>query len=90
MKAEAGKHDFSGNCAPGGRYGSWGGQRTFSVGIFEWVPKVGGKGLKRSAVKVRVKGSTSNPEKVYNCARAIIVHLDRGEEYDGPKVVTAF
>jgi hypothetical protein len=84
---EAGKHEFDGSCAPLGRE-AFSEQKTFSVGIFQWLPKSGGKGLKRSAVKVRVKGSVSDPDKVYAMARAIAYELDRGE-YRGTKNVTA-
>lgn len=52
---ELGKHGFSGSCAPGNAF-AHSGQETFSVGIFEWLPKSSGSGLKRGPVKVRVKG----------------------------------
>lgn len=80
---EAGKHGFSGACAPGQRYGGFG--LTFSLGIFEWVPTK--KGLKKSAVKVRVKGPTSKPELVEAKAREIAAALDAGT-YSGPKNVS--
>lgn len=88
MTTEPGKHDFEGSCAPGASgvlKNSL--QETFSVGIFEWVPKSGGKGHKRGAVKVRVKGPFHDPEKVYSKARAIAGELDAGT-YVGPKNVT--
>ena len=85
---EAGKHDFDGNCAPGAageiKYFA---QDTFSVGIFQWVLKSSGKGCKRSAVKVRVKGSFDRPAGVYAKAREIANALDAGT-YSGPKNVT--
>lgn len=80
---EEGKHDFSGQCAPKGNGTTW---STFSVGVFQWLPKAGGIGVKRSAVKVRVKGSSSNPEKVYDKAEEIVAALDAGT-YTGKRNV---
>lgn len=70
------KHDFDGNCKPGSK--GWWNNKTFSVGIFQWLPKSGGKGLKRSAVKYRVKGKCDVAEIVYARAAQICVHLDAG------------
>jgi len=83
-KMEAGKHGFSGACRPG-THNNWSGQHTFSVGIFEWVPKASG-GLKRSRVKVRVSGHTCNAEAVDRRAQEIVEALDTGTYY-GPKYV---
>lgn len=82
---QANKHDFSGRGAPEKGSTRW--NRTFSVGVFQWVHKVNGKDLKKGHVKVRVKGRTDNPELVYNKAREIIAVLDAGT-YNGPKNVT--
>jgi hypothetical protein len=80
----AGTHDFEGACAPGSMtFCQW---DTFSVGIFEWVPKSSGRGSKRGKVKVRVKGSTSDPDSVAAKAREIVAALDAGA-YIGPKTV---
>ena len=49
---------------------------TFSLGIFRWLLKASGKGLKKSAVMYRVKGYTSNPEPVYKRAKEICEELD--------------
>lgn len=88
MAMEAGKHGFDGDCAPGAAGVLKNSvQETFSVGIFEWVPKSSGKGCKRGAVKVRVKGPFGDPEKVYAKARTIAGELDAGS-YAGPKNVT--
>ena len=84
---EEGKHDFDGSCAPFGREAFFG-QKTFSVGIFQWLRKSSGKGLKRGPVKVRVSGYVSDADKVYARARLIVGELDRGE-YRGTKNVTA-
>lgn len=86
--AHAGGHDFDGHCAPGGSGAAYfGGQATFSVGVFQWVPKSHSNGLKRGPVKVRVKGRCSDPELVYAKAREIASALDAGT-YRGPKHVT--
>lgn len=75
---EAYKHSFDGSCAPGGAAG-YSGQIGFSLGVFQWVPKSGGKGLKKSAVKVRIKGWVRDAEKVYSKAREVCQKLDAGE-----------
>lgn len=85
MGNEVGRHDFAGACVPGGISG-WSGQRTFSVGIFRWIPTANGKSRKKSAVGVRVSGSCSDPELVYAKAREIVAALDAGT-YHGPKSV---
>ena len=84
IDAEAGMHWFSGSCAPGGN--TYVTCETFSVGIFEWVPKKSGKGLKKSAVKLRVSGLVSNPQPVFEKAVEICKSLDAGT-YTGPKRV---
>jgi hypothetical protein len=78
-----GKHAYDGSCKPGGQ--TLCGQQTFSVGIFQWVPKASG-GLKKSKVKVRVYGSVDYPDSVYDRAEEIVRALDAGT-YDGPKSV---
>lgn len=81
---EAGKHGFSGACAPQGAGTRW---STFSVGVFQWVAKASGKGCKKSAVKVRVKGSCAAPEKVNAKAAEIVSALDAGT-YTGKRNVS--
>jgi hypothetical protein len=78
------EHDFEGMCAPGGpdEYGP----KTFSLGIFEVIPKKSGIGTKRGKVKARVGGYSNNPGPVYKRARQIVALLNAGE-YDGPKTV---
>lgn len=79
-------HRYSGSCAPGS--GCAYGYETFSVGIFEVVPKASGKGTKRGGpVKVRVRGLVSDPQAVYDAAARILSELDAGT-YVGPKTVT--
>ena len=86
---KAGSHGFSGSCSPTS-CGEWGGHyHTFSYGIFEWVPKAGGKGLKKSAVKVRVSGNINNEAVVRKECERIIVLLDAGT-YTGPKNVKCY
>ena len=80
---EAGKHGFSGACVPGS---GWPGQHTFSVGVYEWVPKASGKGCKKSAVKVRVSGPIDDYDRVYAKAAEITAAIDAGT-YTGPKHV---
>ena len=69
------KHDYSGSCVPGKHYT---GQQTFSVGIFQWLPKSSGKGLKKSAVKFRIKGNVNNAENVYKRAKEFCKIMDEG------------
>jgi len=84
MDTEIGKHEFSGFCDPGVTGTRlW---KTFSVGIFQLIPKKDRKGRKKGKVKVRVYGEASNPGAVYERAREICYQLDVGT-YDGPKNV---
>jgi len=71
------KHDYSGDCVPGGKYS--GGYLKFSVGIFQWLPKAGGKGLKKSKVIYRISGFCANPDAVYRRAEFICERLDSGD-----------
>jgi hypothetical protein len=67
---KAGDWDYDGGYIPGtahiGRY------ETFSIGVFRWVSKKSGKGIKRSPVIKRFHGFTSNPELVYRNAKEYI------------------
>jgi hypothetical protein len=57
---------------------------TFSVGVFQWVPKASGKGLKRSTA-IRVLGYTADPESVFAKADELCRHLnDAGARADDP------
>lgn len=78
-----GRHDFDGSCSPGKSNVNY---QTFSVGVFQWLLKTDKKSLKRSAVKVRVKGLVSDPEAVYARAREVVGQLDKGT-YNGPKSI---
>lgn len=83
----AGQHDFDGQCNPSGGNEYSSSQNTFSVGIFEYVTKKNGLGLKRGPVKVRVRGPVGALWRVHAMAKRIRDELDRGV-YRGPKQVT--
>ena len=69
--------DFDGSCAPQkSQYAGW---KTFSLGIFQWVPKSRGKGLKRGKVIRRVKGYTDCPDEAFDRARQIVAGLNATE-----------
>jgi hypothetical protein len=74
--------DFDGACAPGAE---WSGRESFSVGIFQWVPKAGGEGVKRSKVIRRIKGGTSEAEtrRVFAEARVAVDRLNALGATDG-------
>jgi len=84
---KAGEHGFAGSYAPGGTCIKYFTNETFSLGVFEWLPKSGGKGFKHSAVKVRVSGRVGDETSVFDKAREIAGQLDAGT-YTGPKNVT--
>ena len=81
---EAGKHSFSGSCANTSR--TFNHNETFSYGIFEWVPRDSGIGVKKSAVKVRVSGPVDMADAVKAMAEEVVALLDAGE-YKGAKNV---
>lgn len=81
-------HDFDGACRPGGP-GEYSSQETFSVGVFQLLPKCNGKGTKRGPVKVRIQGFRKNPHAVYEKAREIVDALDAGN-YAGPKAIKVY
>lgn len=59
---------------------------TFSVGVFEWLPKASGAGVKRGPVKVRVKALSSARDAAYRIAERTAHELDAGT-YQGPKTL---
>jgi predicted RecA/RadA family phage recombinase len=70
--------DFYGDCAPDeSRAGI--GWKTFTLGIFQWLPKASGKGLKRGKVIQRVKGTRDNPALAYRKAREVCARLNMGD-----------
>lgn len=81
---KVGTHGFHGSCAPQGGRTYFGGQRTFSVGCFQWEPCSSGNGFKKGPVKVRVSGPVDRWEQVEARAREICAQLDAGT-YAGPK-----
>jgi len=81
------KHDFDGACSPN-KFTTFNSSfESFSVGVFEWIPTKDGSSTKKGKVKVRVKGATSEPDKVFDKAREIVAALDAGV-YVGPRNVT--
>lgn len=72
---QPGQHDFDGKYVPSRSSATF---LTFSVGIFEWVPRSNRPGLKKGPVKVRVSGSCNAPERIYMKAREIVQELDQG------------
>lgn len=83
----AGQHDFDSRYDPSSDKGDIQWQKSFSVGIFEYVLKKDLIGLKRGPVKVRVHGHMGALKPVLAIARQIRDDLDRGV-YRGPKRVT--
>jgi len=67
--------DYDGVYKPGGSHAF--GNVHFSVGIFQWLPKTKGIGLKRGKTIQRVKGLSSNPEEVYEKAEEICKELNK-------------
>jgi hypothetical protein len=63
-----GRYDFSGSCAPNGN--QFMSNHTFSLGIFKWILKADGVGLKKSAVVKRIRGRVYDAEDVYRRAQA--------------------
>jgi len=61
-----GDWDYDASFRPDGK--EYFNNRTFSVGIFQWIQKANGKGIKRSAVKKRIRGYSINPGDVYKRA----------------------
>lgn len=49
---------------------------TFSVGVFQWLPKASAKGLKKSKT-IRVKGYVADPGRVYEMAEQLCQRLNR-------------
>jgi len=49
---------------------------TFSVGVFQWLPKAKGRGVKKGKVVKRFIGFTGNPEQVYKMAQDYIEYLE--------------
>lgn len=86
-RAEAGKHGWRSACHPKHiQHDLFG---TFSVGIFQWVPKASGFGVKPSKVLVRVSGPGTMPGAVDARVAQIIQELDAGTYTGSKKVVIA-
>lgn len=81
------KHDFDGECMPSGSQ-AFGNFSTFSVGIFRWLPKASGKGLKKSKVIYRVRGKVDNAELMYARAREVCKLFDKRPRWTSMKSET--
>lgn len=68
------EYDWDGACKPGGRLHF--NSITFSVGVFQWILKDSGKGLKRGPVIKRIKGYLAKPEEVYRQADQLCKELN--------------
>jgi len=53
--------------------------QTFSVGVFQWIAKSNGKGVKRGKSIKRFSGFVADPECVYRQVRAFIEEQEKGE-----------
>ncbi|KAB2839531.1 hypothetical protein F9K50_07390 [bacterium] len=72
--------DFSGACAPSSGW-PYPHQETFSLGIFQWIPRKDGKGVKKGKVVKRIKGVTSKPQEAFDKATQEVAR--RNEELFG-------
>ena len=71
-----GHYDYDGACDP--KHLCFSSYETFSVSVFRWVSKAGGKGLKKTKSVYRIHGIVSNPASVYRRAEEICNFLDGG------------
>ncbi len=89
MGRKAGEHDF---VMPAECSSTWGVTlkhfKTFSVGVFLWIPTRAKGGIKRGKAKVRVSGPASHEglRLVYDKALEVKNALDAGT-YAGPRLV---
>jgi hypothetical protein len=67
--------DYDGSYAkqPGQRVHSW---ETFTVGVFQWVAKSSGRGVKRGKAVKRISGLCSDPKSVFARAEALCLELE--------------
>lgn len=72
----AGKHDWDGKYDPSKVEYPY--LDTFSVGIFRWVVKSSGNGVKRGKAICRVRGWRMHPQDVYSVATRLCQDADRG------------
>lgn len=76
--------DFGGACMPTEGYNPVvAKQKTFSLGIFQWMPKASGKGLKWSKTVKRIKGDFRSPEQAFSRAIARCKELNTQEGQNG-------
>ena len=67
--------DYDGYCAPHNT--SSDAFETFTLGVFQWLPKASRKGLKRGKVVERIKGTRHNPSLAYDKAERRIAELNQ-------------
>ena len=77
-RKQEGMFDWWGACMPKSLYA--GGQRTFSVGIFQWIKTADGKRLKKSRVLRRIRGYVHDADRVYADADKICDDLNASPE----------
>lgn len=68
---KAGDWDYYGMCTPGERGHTW--NKSFSIGIFQWIPKASGKGIKKGKAVKRVHGLVTEKKSVFKKAEAYIL-----------------
>lgn len=74
-KPEDFEWDYDGACMPSNEKSDHN-FRTFTLGIFQWIPKATKKGLKRSKVVSRVKGNSFDPDIAVKKAQQICAVLN--------------
>lgn len=80
-----GKHDYNRESAE--LYASNPMFESFSVNIFQWELKSSGKSIKPSKGLVRVRGNTSDKQKVFEFCEIIVKELDEGT-WNGRRSIT--
>lgn len=70
--------DYDGACSPAAL--GHAGQETFSLGIFQWIPKANGGGLKRGKVIRRIRGRCDNAAAVFDVAIALCKSMNESTQ----------
>lgn len=81
MDKKAFQYDYYGEFDPNHNLHPYARHETFSVGIFQWLPKSNGKGLKKSAVIKRIRGLCSNPQDVYDKAKNLCQDMQKSWDH---------
>lgn len=92
MKSENGKPGewgFWGRLSPESESApeQYGPQYEFSVGVFQWAAKAGGKGVKQTSPVYRVKGNWGEPELVRKAATKLCRLLNEGSKDKFPGTI---